>query len=400
MYRIQEGKDREKNILLIPAMLDAHFPLLQYAFYSKNYHPIILENEDNITDMGLRYVHNDMCYPSILCIGQMLSALQSGKYDLSRTRLLMPSAGDGCRGSNYTSLLRKALKNAGFPQVKVLSLNVKGVERENQMKLEPGMVWRALFGLFYGDMLMLLLQQVRPYEKVSGTAQACWKHWVRVLSEDLRTGRNLTLRSLKRNFLRIAEDFSNIERTGKTKQRIGIVGELYIKYCHLGNWDMVRFLEEEGCESYTNGLSWYTLYYIDSHLRDSRRLEKAGYRLVGAVLERLQKKMIQALRRFGFYSLEPFSILKEEAKGYVSYSTQTGDGWLIGAEAVGCIKHGCRKVAAVQPFGCLPNHVCGKGIYSSLCKRLPDGLIVSVDVDSSGSRLNVYNRVKMLLDFR
>lgn len=162
MYRIQEGKDREKDILLIPAMLDAHFPLLQYAFYSKNYHPIILENEDNITDMGLRYVHNDMCYPSILCIGQMLSALQSGKYDLSRTRLLMPSAGDGCRGSNYTSLLRKALKNAGFPQVKVLSLNVKGVERENQMKLEPGMVWRALFGLFYGDMLMLLLQQVRP----------------------------------------------------------------------------------------------------------------------------------------------------------------------------------------------------------------------------------------------
>ena len=158
MYRIDENSDREKYILLIPAMLDMHFPLLKYAFYSKNYHPVVLENEENIVNIGLKYVNNDMCYPIILITGQMIAALQSGKYDLNRTRLLMPSAGDACRGSNYTGVLRRAVAKAGFPQVKVLALNLKGLEKEEQFQIEPGMVWRALFGLFYGDILMALLQ--------------------------------------------------------------------------------------------------------------------------------------------------------------------------------------------------------------------------------------------------
>ena len=162
MYKIRENADREKCILLIPAMLDAHFPLLKYAFYSKNYHPVILKNEKDITDIGLKYVNNDMCYPIILNAGQMIAALQSGKYDLNRTKLLMPTAGDACRGSNYLHVLKAAVRKAGFPQAQVLSLNIQGLEKGEQMKLEPDMVWRALFGLFYGDILMLLLNQVRP----------------------------------------------------------------------------------------------------------------------------------------------------------------------------------------------------------------------------------------------
>ena len=257
MYKIDENAWNEKYILLIPAMLDAHFPLIKYAFFSKNYHPVILSNEDHITDVGLKYVNNDMCYPIVLNAGQMIDALQSGKYDINRTRLLMPTAGDACRGANYLHVLKESVRKAGFDRAKILSLNVKGLEKECQMRVQPFMVWRALFGLFYGDILMLLLNQTRPNEVKKGQSQKIWQKWIDILSRDLKDGKNLTLGKMKRNFVSIARDFSRIKLHDKRKQRVGIVGELYIKYCHLGNWDMIKFLESNGCESHTNGLSWY-----------------------------------------------------------------------------------------------------------------------------------------------
>ena len=374
MYKIDEDTWNEKYILLIPAMLDAHFPLIKYAFYSKDYHPVILSNEDHITDVGLKYVNNDMCYPIVLNAGQMIDALQSGKYDINRTRLLMPTAGDACRGANYLHVLKESVRKAGFDRVKILSLNVKGLEKDCQMRVQPFMVWRALFGLFYGDILMLLLNQTRPNEVKKGQSQKIWQKWIDILSGDLKEGKNLTLGKMKRNFVRIARDFSRIKLHDKRKQRVGIVGELYIKYCHLGNWDMIKFLESNGCESHTNGLSWYAMYYMDSHLTDKTLcLGTSG-------------------------SEEDFFTMKREAEGYVSWGYKTGDGWLIGAEITGHILHECPKVLAVQPFGCMPNHTCGRGLYPSLQKKLPQGMIVSCDVDSSGSKLNVYNRARMLVD--
>lgn len=398
MYKIKDGPEQGKYILLVPAMLDMHFPLLKYAFYSKNYHPVILENEDNITNTGLKYVNNDMCYPAVLNVGQIVAKLQSGECDPERTRILMPTAGDACRGSNYTSILRRAVSRAGYSQVRVLSLNLKGLEKGEQIQLEPGMVWRALFGLFYGDILMLLLYQTRPYEKEKGAAEKLWAKWVDRLAKDLKDGNHLSLGNMRKNFDRIAGDFAKLERTGQKKQRIGIVGEIYIKYCHLGNWNMAGFLEKEGCESHTNGLSWYAMYYMDSHLAEAATVEGMLYRLGLRFFGRLQKQMTNALKKYGFYTMEPFAIMKKEAGNYVSFADCVGDGWLIGAEVVGYTLHGCPKVVAVQPFGCMPNHVCGRGLYSSLSRRLGKGQIVSVDMDSSGSGINVYNRVRMLID--
>ncbi len=315
MYKIDENAWNEKYILLIPAMLDAHFPLIKYAFYSKDYHPVILSNEDHITDVGLKYVNNDMCYPIVLNAGQMIDALQSGKYDINRTRLLMPTAGDACRGANYLHVLKESVRKAGFDRVKILSLNVKGLEKECQMRVQPFMVWRALFGLFYGDILMLLLNQTRPNEVKKGQSQKVWQKWIDILSRDLKDGKNLTLGRMKRNFVRIARDFSRIKLHDKRKQRVGIVGELYIKYCHLGNWDMIKFLESNGCESHTNGLSWYAMYYMDSHLTDNMTFEsllyKAGLKFFGS----LQRAMIEALRKYGFYTMEDFFTMKREAEG-------------------------------------------------------------------------------------
>lgn len=388
---------KQKETLLIPALLDAHFPLMKYAFYTRRFHPVILNNKKAVTETGLRYVHNDMCYPCILNTGQMIRALRSGLFDPDHTKLLMPSVGDACRGSNYTEVLRKAVRKAGYQQVRVLTMNLKHIDKENQLGITPKMVWRAFFALWYGDLLMMLVQQVRPYEICKGETERFRDKWFRILGEELLHFRNLRISTMLRRFDEITADFAAIRRSGEKKQRIAIVGELYTKYCALGNWDMVKWLERSGCESYTNGLSWYVLYYIDSHLTLASPPEAAGYRIIGRILQAIQTRMVQAVTDAGFFSLPPLNVLKKEVSGTVRFGAAIGDGWLIGTESAGYILHGCRKVLAIQPFGCMPNHVSGRGLYASL-QRKCGGHIVSVDVDSSGTPVNAYNRAKMLID--
>lgn len=397
MYQIHETQQPSQKTVLIPAMLDVHFPLLRYAFFSEKYFPVILDNEDSITETGLRFVHNDMCYPCILNVGQMIAALQSGQYDTQNTLLLMPSAGDSCRGANYTEILRKAVKRAGFPEVRVVTLNVQDIDKENQMELTPSMVWRALFGLCYGDLLLLLTQQIRPYETEAGAANACYDKWVTRLSEDFRTGKHLTFSALKRNYRRITEDFAAIPRSHEQKPRVGLVGELYIRYCHLGNRNTVRYLEENHCESYTNGLAYYALYYLDSHADSADFLTKAGFRVVFHTILSLQKSMIAAVKKAGLFALPDYATLKKEANAFISAKAGVGDGWLIGMEAAGYFRHGIPKALGVQPFGCMPSHVFGRGQYASLARTL-DGQLVSVDFDSGLPLVNIQNRIRLLID--
>lgn len=399
MYRIVEGTNRECYTMLIPAMLDAHFPLLKYAFYSPDYCPVILENEEGIGDIGLKYVNNDMCYPAILNIGQMIAALQSGAYDLSQTVLLMPQAGDACRGSNYTGKLRQAVERAGF-FTPVLSLNVKGLEKEQQVRLHPYMVWRAFVAVMYGDLIMILRNQIQPYEMQPGTTKKKVQYWFDRLSEDLCKGRRLDSFSMQRRFREIAEDFARIPRTHKPCKKVGLVGELYTKYCHLGNWNLLEYLAEQECECYVNGLSWYVLYYIDTHMEKEGCLMKQAYRMGFRFILRIQRSMIAAIRQQGLYVMDEFCSFKEHARGYVPFECCIGDGWLMGAEIVGHALGGYSRVIAAQPFGCMPNHVCGRGLYPSLARKLKNITITSVDYDSSGSPLNVKNRIQMALDFK
>ena len=386
-----------KDTLLIPAMLDMHFPLMRYAFVSKRYEPVVLEAKQEHVNLGLYYTHNDMCFPLAVMVGQMLAALRSGAYDPEHTALLMPTVGDACRGSNYTELLRKAIRKGGFPQTRVLTMNLKHIDDENQLPITPKMVWRALFALFYGDILLLLTQQVRPYERIKGDTERHLRHWYRVLGAELAHFRRLTIPAMLHRFARITADFAAIPRRDEKRQRIPIVGELYTKYCAMGNWDMAHFLEQSGCESFTNGLSWYVIYYIDAQLTKLHSPAAAGYAAVGAALEFLQRRMIKALTDAGFYSLPALHPLKQEAAGSVNLRASVGDGWLIGIETAGYIRHGCKKVLAVQPFGCMPNHIFGRGIYSSLARRL-GGQVTAVELDANASRLNAYNRAKMLID--
>lgn len=396
MKRMDRATEK-KHPLLIPAMFDAHFPLLKYAFRTAQFSPVILDQGIEVLDTGLKFTNNDMCWPLAMMVGQMADALGSGRYDADEVYLLMPTVGDACRGCNYYDLLKKAVIKAGFTKTKVLNMNLKHIAEDSCLPITPSMVWKAMFGLFYGDMLMLLVQQTRPYEKHRGDSDRLRARWIKKLGREIALSQKLSIFRLVKNFREIAQSFAAIERSGSKKTQIAIVGELYTKYCHTGNWDIVKFIEEQGCESFTNGLSWYVLYYIDAQLTKLSVPESIAYAGVGRVLGALQRKMICEIRRAGFFSLPELLTLKREAEGIVNLSASVGDGWLIGAEAAGYIRHGRKKVLAVQPFGCMPSHIFGRGIYSSVARKA-GGQIVSIDMDSSGTRLNAYNRTRMLID--
>lgn len=385
----------KKYTVLIPAMLDFHFPLLKYAFCSKKYDAVILENEKDIIKTGLEYTHNDMCFPCVLIVGQMINALKSGIYQHEDIMLMIPQAGDACRGSNYIHMIRKALKKSGFGDIPIISLNFKGLERKNNLSVTPSMIMSAVSAIMLSDLLMILKNQIQPYEKIKGNAEKYVDKWREIIKKE----NNLSFFRMKKLFKSIADDFKNIEMHKKDIQKIGIAGELYVKYCHLGNKNLEKILQTENCEYMINGFSWYILYYIDSHLTNENFPVSSGYKTALDFLENLQKSMVNNIKNAGFVCFDEFSVFKQSAYGNVNFNGCIGDGWLIGGEICGFSYIGYNKVLCIQPFGCMPNQVFGKGIYSSLQRKLRNNVqIISIDYDSGLPEINIHNRIKLALD--
>ena len=382
--------------ILVPAMLDETFELLKAAFASKDVKVVLLKNSVGVINSGLEFVHNDLCCPCAIMVGQLVNALRSGRYDVRNTAFLCAQAGDSCRGSNYIPLIRKAVKKAGF-DIPVLSLNFFDMEQGARFDITPAFLLKALAAVMYSDLLMILKNQIRPYELHKGQTDELCCVWHKRLRADIFKGTGLIC--YKSNFVRICRDFASIEKTHEKKVRVGFVGELYMKYCSIGNHSLLRHYEERGAEVRVNGFSWYVLYYIDSHLYDFSPVITAGYKIASRIIEGVQKLMICTLRKYGFECFDSFTPFKRKAQSRIPCRCTTGDGWLIGAEIVNHALSGTKGVACLQPFGCMPNHVCGHGLYSSIQRRLSDtGVrLVSVDFDSSGSEVNIYNRAEMLL---
>ena len=386
--------------LLIPSLLDDYFPLLQYAFASDRWSPVLLTEEKGLADLGLRYIHSYMCYPAHLVAGQILSALNSGKYDTDTCGVLIGQAGDECRGSCLIRILRKALIKAGYPHVALLSLNVRDIDRKDGLTIRPSMVYQALAGVVWGDTLAILRDQTRPYEAVPGATAALWKSWMETLSRELKERRLLTRSSILGRCQEMTADFRRIQRTERTVQKVAIVGEIYTKYCHLGNWDLRDYLAAEHCQIAVGGITWYALYYMDSHALKGSAVQKAFYRAVQAYGANIQKEMLNILHQAGYETLPPFEDLKKQAEGYAPLRITLADGWLITAEAAAWAKLGYRKILCVQPFACLPGHIFGKGQYAQLQRKLPGTRLVSVDYDASTGEGTVQSRIRMLLDER
>lgn len=384
--------------LLIPSLLDDWFPLLQYAFVSDRWVPVLLTEDQGLADLGLRYVHSDLCYPAHLVAGQILSALQSGEYDTDRCGVLIGQAGDECRGSCLIRILRKVLDQAGYPNVALLSLNVRDIDRKDGLPIRPAMVFQALAGAVWGDTLAILRDQTRPYEAVPGAAEQLWKDWIQSLSTDLQEHHNLSRKQILDRCREMTESFRSIERADRSVQKVAIVGEIYTKYCRLGNWDLKSYLAAEPCQIATGGITWYALYYMDSHALKGSPVQQSLYRAAQRYAAGIQKDMLALLHQAGFETLPPFAELKRQAVGYAPLRITLADGWLITAEAAAWAKLGYRKILCIQPFACLPGHIFGKGQYASLQRKLPDVRLVSVDYDASTGEGTVQSRIRMLLD--
>lgn len=394
---------KKTHKILIPNMAVTQFRLLQYALQYEGYNCEVLGNCGSaVAQLGLKYVHNDTCYPALLVIGQFLDALNSGKYDLEHTALLITQTGGGCRASNYIHLLRKALVKAGYPQIPVASLNFSGLEKDSGFQMTLPLIRRALACVLYGDLLCALRNQTAPYENKPGAADRLVDLWVERLGRVLLAGKGFTAREMKHTFPLMAKEFAALPVTRVPKVKVGVVGEIYVKYSPLGNNDLQRFLESQGCEVNFPGLLGFLQYCIfnqgeDWVLYGGKHLMKLGSDRLLHWLDGIERAMLKAQTDVGFYAPGPFTELVEKPKGVISLGAKMGEGWLLTAEMIELVQGGYSNIVCAQPFGCLPNHIVGKGMVNKIRALYPSANITPIDYDPSATRVNQENRIKLML---
>ena len=389
--------------ILIPTMLPVHFKMIAKTLTHYGYKAEVLENTgQQVIDNGLKYVHNDACYPSLLIIGQFIDALKSGRYDPHKVALLYAQTGGGCRASNYISLLRKALEKAGYEYVPVISLNMTGLEKNPGFKLTLPLIHRMVYAVMYGDLLMLLRNQCVPYEKVKGATDKKCEEWTNRLVDEMTASR-ISYRHIKKNYVSIIKDFDSIPKKNEKKIKVGIVGEIFVKFSPLGNNNLEEFLVNEGAEVYMAGLVDFCLYCVQNGLVDR---ELYGGRLAKAIVSKLAKRivikkqndLIKAIKEnSSFAAPTPFNHTFSLIKGYIGPGTKMGEGWLLPAEMLELIDSGFKNIICVQPFGCLPNHIVGKGMMKPIKEKNPGVNIVAVDYDPGATKINQENRIKLML---
>ena len=398
-YPVFTPEMKATHTILIPDMLPWHFDLLVHVMRREGYKVEVLHNEGRaVIDEGLKHVHNDTCFPALCVIGQYLDALKSGKYDPARTAVLITQSGGGCRASNYIPLIRKAMA-AEFPQVPVLSLNFSGLEKGNSLQLSLGSFLRLAYAIFYGDLIMTCFNQTKPYEREEGSCARVRAQCVEEMKRALDGG---GYKHLKRCARRILAAFSAVPVTGEKKIKVGIVGEIYVKYSPLGNSHLEEFLLAEGCEPVVPALMDFILYCVINNVNDARLYNKGKktawmFALAYKWMYGRQKKLIALMKKTRFEPLHDFEHLRGYADKVISQGVKMGEGWLIPAEMAALAASGTGNIVCAQPFGCLPNHIAGKGAVRAVKQFFPDVNIVPVDYDPSATRVNQENRIKLML---
>ena len=402
---IQFTKEMKKEYtILAPNMLPMHFELILQVMRNYGYKIDLLKTDGHqIADMGLKYVHNDTCYPALLVIGQFLDALQSGKYDPHKVALILFQTGGGCRASNYISLLRKALQKAGYGYVPVISFSLAGIEKHPGWKLSVPILHRMMYGILYADLLMSLVNQCKPYETAPGTAQALADQWTTRLANEMAASHVLSYKKVKENYRKILRDFKGIELHRTQKPRVGIVGEIFVKYSPLGNNRLEEFLVREGAEVVIPGLLDFCLYTVynameDTRLYGVRKLNAKVYGLAYKFLNQKVRDLIDIMREESDFSTPtPFAHTASLVEGCIHHGTKMGEGWLLTAEMLELADSGVNNIVCTQPFGCLPNHICGKGMMKPIKEKIPAVNIVAIDYDPGATQVNQENRLKLML---
>ncbi len=393
---------KNEYTILVPDIFPVHMDLIKEIFKMYGYKIEILHYEgQKVIDCGLQYIHNDMCYPAICSVGQLLYALKCGDYDTHKVALMQFQTGGGCRASNYIWLLRKALKNMGMDYVPVISLSFSGMEKQSGFKITPMMLLKGIMAVLYGDMLMLLRNQIKPYEVNKGETDETVKKWNEKLLEQFSHNRGLVGKSVKRNLNAMLDDFCAIKRENKKKTKVGIVGEIYVKYSQFGNNGLESFLESEDCEFMVPGVLGFVQYCFSSFNIEEKyygnkktAFNKIAYKLVS----RLEEYMLDALKKHPeIVAPYEFEHLQELADKVLDQGVRMGEGWLLPAEMAELIEKGYNNIVCAQPFGCLPNHIVGKGVIRTLKELYANTNICPVDYDAGASKVNQENRIKLML---
>lgn len=392
---------RLTHTILAPQMAPIQFDLIREAARSCGYRLEVLPAYDrSAVDEGLRYVNNDACYPAIIMVGQVVKALKSGQYDPENTSVIITQSGGGCRATNYLALLELGLNQAGFPQVPIISVNAAGLGKQPGFRYSVGLINRCIMAMVYGDLFMKVLNRTRPYERFPGSAQLLYEKWNQRAKENIRiTGR----RRFENNVKGIIRDFDQLELTDIKKPRVGVVGEILVKYHPTANNDIVSILEEGGAEAIVPDLMDYILYsaynarfrfrYLAGSKLNMKASDFAAYYIHR--FRRLLSKELEQSKRF--HPPTPIEELAKMASGVLSLGNQTGEGWLVTAEMLELIEQGTNNIICVQPLACLPNHIAGKGMFKPIKERYPSANIIPIDYDPGISSVNQLNRIKLML---
>lgn len=397
----KEMKEQGYTVLL-PQMIPIHFELFESAMNAQGYNfKLLRECTEKTVETGLRYVNNDACYPSILTTGQFIEALQSGEYDTNKTALIMSQTGGGCRATNYIGFIRKALKDAGFGHVPIISFNVVGLEKATGFKITPSMASSLIKSIFFGDLLQKLLLRNRPYEINKGETQAMYEKW---LAKCKKYAAKSSILQFKQIIREMIADFETIKIDTKlVKPKVGIVGEVLIKYHPFGNNEVIKVLEEEGAEVISPDFIGF-IKFVATHKITNYKLLKTDknkskiFKLVIDLIELVEKDLTKELKKSKKGYLPPANIFKlqDKVEDILSIGNQTGEGWFLTAEMIEYIEHDIPNIVCVQPFACLPNHVVGKGVIKAIREKYPYANIAPIDYDPGASETNQTNRIKLL----
>ncbi len=397
-------KMKKDHTILSPSMAPIHFKILKPIFLRQGFKVEIMEDEGpEILQLALKYIHNDMCYPAMLTTGQMLYTMMSGKYDPDKVAMVITQSGGGCRDSNYIHIMRKAFEKAGYPNVPFISANIWGLELNSGINLTPISLLMALSGLMYGDMIMIVSNQVRPYEVNHGETDAMVDKWTKKIGDAFTKGRGYSIGAIKKNLKSIADDFASIKIEKKKKVKVAMIGELYLKYSASGNNHLEKFLAEQDCEVYVPSILGFGIYKTNGALEDLRLY--GGSKVKRLILEiamkymfKMEDLLISAIENNpAFVPPERVNDLKKRAEGVIGIGNSMGEGWYLAAEMLEFADHGYENIVIVQPFGCLPCHVAAKGMINKVKRIDPRLNIVDIEYDPGATKVNQENRIKLML---
>lgn len=397
-------KMKKEYTILSPSMAPIHFKILKPILQRAGYKIEIMENEGpEVLSLALKYLHNDMCYPAMLTTGQMLATITSGKYDPDKVAMIITQSGGGCRDSNYIHLMRKAFEKAGYPQVPFISANIWGLEFNSGALLSPRSLLMALAGLIYGDMIMIVSNQVRPYEVNKGETDAMVDKWTTQLGNAFFCGKGFSNKAIKKNLREIANDFSSIKIEKTPKVKVAVIGELFLKYSASGNNHLEEFLAEQDCEVFVPSILGFGIYKTNGALEDLRlyggnKAKKAILEIAMKYMFKMEDMLISAIEENpAFVAPERVNDLKKRAEGVINVGNSMGEGWYLAAEMLEFADHGYENIVIAQPFGCLPCHVAAKGMINKVRRIDPRLNVVDIEYDPGATRVNQENRIKLML---